>query len=182
MWGTLLGRLLDCLCCGRNSAFSPKALVQQQRWEQTFLPCLSLCTASLAGLVHTAPPAPPSVNTLCDTIDTDYGFYLLKNMLRGSVEMSGKAPRLQDLLGIYRSPKAALWGERVGAGAGGGGGGSNVKTLVGMQPLFSISPWAGADVGCICIYMYLHRSNQKLKVPTQFWDSKQNTNQCFNCN
>lgn len=33
-----------------------------------------------------------SVNTPCDTIDTDYGFYLLKNMLCGSMEMSGTVP------------------------------------------------------------------------------------------
>lgn len=54
------------------------------------------------------------MNTPCDTIDTDYGFYLPKNMLCGSVEMSKKAPRLGDLLGIYRSPNAALEGSREG--------------------------------------------------------------------
>lgn len=47
-------------------------------------------TASLASLMRMGPPA----NTPHDTIDTDYRFCLLKNMLRGSVEMSGKAPRL----------------------------------------------------------------------------------------
>lgn len=67
-----------------------------------------LHTASSAYVLRTQPPA----NTPCDTIDTDYRFCLLKNMLCGSMEMSGKAPRQQDLLGIYRSIKAAFQGGR----------------------------------------------------------------------
>lgn len=95
----------------------------------TFTSSEPLHTTSSACVLHTQPPA----NTLCDTIDTDYRFCLLKNMLCGSVEMSGKAPRQQDLLGIYRSGKAAFQGgigrERSACGR-----------FIRMQPLFPISP------------------------------------------
>lgn len=74
-------------------------------------------------------------------------------MLCGSVEMSGKAPRRRDLLGIYRSPNAALSGEKRGRE-------SPCSSLVRMQPLFPISPRARTDIWQICIYMYLHRSSQ----------------------
>lgn len=37
---------------------------------------------------------------------------------------------------------------------------SPCRRLVRMQPLFPISPQARTDIWQICIYMYLHRSNQ----------------------
>lgn len=94
----------------------------------TFASSEPLHAASSARVLHTHPPA----NTPCDTIDTDYRFRLLKNMLCGSVEMSRKAPRLWDLLGIYRSMKAAFQGRR----------GREMSTcgFIRMQPLFPISP------------------------------------------
>lgn len=95
----------------------------------TFTSSEPLHTASSACVLHTQPPA----NTPCDTIDTDYRFCLLKNMLCGSVEMSGKAPRQQDLLGIYRSGNAAF---QEGRGRGRSVWGRFIK----MQPLISISP------------------------------------------
>lgn len=54
----------------------------------TFTSSEPLHTTSSACELRTQPPA----NTPCDTIDTDYRFCLLKNMLCGSMEMSGKAP------------------------------------------------------------------------------------------
>lgn len=95
----------------------------------TFTSSEPLHTTSAACVLH--PPA----NTPCDTIDTDYRFCLLKNMLCGSVEMSRKAPGLWDLLGIYRSAKAAFQGRR-------GRERSTCSRFIRMQPLFPISPWS----------------------------------------
>lgn len=94
----------------------------------TFTSSEPLHAASSARVLHTHPPA----NTPCDTIDTDYRFCLLKNILCGSVEMSRKAPRLRDLLGIYRSTKAAFQGGR--------GREMSMSRFIRMQPLFPISP------------------------------------------
>lgn len=95
----------------------------------TFTSSEPLHTTSSVCVLRTLPPA----NTPCDTIDTDYRFCLLKNMLCGSLEMSGKAPRQQDLLGIYRSGKAAFQEGR-------GRERSACVRFIRMQPLFPISP------------------------------------------
>lgn len=108
-----------------------------------------LHTASSAYVLRTQPPA----NTPCDTIDTDYRFCLLKNMLCGSMEMSGKAPRQQDLLGIYRSVKAAFQGGR-GRGKGPGAAGSSE-----CSHCSPFHPGARTYIWQICIHVYLHRSN-----------------------
>lgn len=59
----MVSRILDCLCRGvSNSGSGPEARVRQQRYEQTFLPPLSLLHCSLGQFIAPPPPTPLQIH------------------------------------------------------------------------------------------------------------------------
>lgn len=134
----------------------------------TFTSSEPLHTASSACVLRTQPPA----NTPCDTIDTDYRFCLLKNMLCGPWKCQERHPGSK----IYWEfiDQAKLLFKKGEGGEGSCGAGSSE-----CNQCFLFHPRARTYIRQICIHVYLYRSN----LTSSCWhDSKRNTSQCFSCN
>lgn len=116
----------------------------------------------------------PRVNIPCDTIDTDYRFYLLKNMLCGSVKMSGKESDIQEIYWEFIHQQMPHSKEKQTEG----------PCKQACQNATTVSHFTPSKNWCLA-NLHLHvfaQIQSNIKVLTQFQDSKRNTNQYFSCN